>query len=240
VDDVGHDLRLVLVGLDRVGKSAAGNTIMGQEVFESGVSFMPLTLKSESREVELCGRRVMVVDTPGLLNSDLSEEEVRKEMERSLSLSTPGPHAFLLVIQLGRFTEQEKRVMETLEKMLSPSVSDYTIVLFSYGDKLKNNTIDQFIRVDQNLEKLVQKCGGRYHVFNNNDTDNAGQVKKLLDKVDQLTGKNQKNVLSLSTAFIFSKLNMSKYLCEHNKIQQLRHKLSIEILLSTSAPTMLG
>ncbi|XP_045069626.1 uncharacterized protein LOC121563235 [Coregonus clupeaformis] len=117
-----HDLRLVLVGLDRVGKSAAGNTILGREMFESGVSFRSLTLKSESREVEVCGRRVMVVDTPGLLNSDLSEEKTQGEMERALSLSTPGPHAFLLVIQLGRFTEQEKRVMETLEKMLSPSV----------------------------------------------------------------------------------------------------------------------
>ena len=34
------------------------------------------------------------------------------------------------------------------------------------------------------------------------------------------------NVLSLSTAFIFSKLNVCKYLCEHNKIQQLRYKLN--------------
>ena len=39
------------------------------------------------------------------------------------------------------------------------------------------------------------------------------------------------NVLSLSTAFVFSKLNICKYLyiftdVEHNKIQQLRHKLN--------------
>ena len=34
------------------------------------------------------------------------------------------------------------------------------------------------------------------------------------------------NIISLSTAFIFSKLNMCKYLYEHNKIQQLRHKLN--------------
>ena len=34
------------------------------------------------------------------------------------------------------------------------------------------------------------------------------------------------NVPSLSTAFIFSKLTMCKYLYEHNKIQQLRHKLN--------------
>ena len=36
----------------------------------------------------------------------------------------------------------------------------------------------------------------------------------------------KRNVLLLSTAFIFSKLNMCKYLYEHNKIQQLRHKLN--------------
>ena len=36
----------------------------------------------------------------------------------------------------------------------------------------------------------------------------------------------KRNVLSLSTAFIFSKLNMCKYLYDHNNIHQLRHKLN--------------
>jgi hypothetical protein len=36
----------------------------------------------------------------------------------------------------------------------------------------------------------------------------------------------KRNILSLSTVFIFSKLNMCKYLYEHNTIQQLSHKLN--------------
>ena len=36
----------------------------------------------------------------------------------------------------------------------------------------------------------------------------------------------KRNFLSMSTAFIFSKLNTCKYFYEHNKIQQLRHKLN--------------
>ena len=36
----------------------------------------------------------------------------------------------------------------------------------------------------------------------------------------------KRNVLSLSITFMFSKLNMRKYLYEHSKIQQLRHKLN--------------
>ena len=44
--------------------------------------------------------------------------------------------------------------------------------------------------------------------------------------MDDYELSKKRNVLSLSTAFIFRKLNMCKYLYEHNKIKQLRHKLN--------------
>jgi hypothetical protein len=42
-----------------------------------------------------------------------------------------------------------------------------------------------------------------------------------------MNSAKKRNVLSLSIAFIFSKLNMCKYLYEHNKIQQRKHKLNM-------------
>ncbi len=86
-----------------------------------------------------------VVDTLGLLNSDDSYTNIGQEMERALTLCETGPHAFLLVIQLGRFTEQERHVMDTLQKMCS-NVNVFTVVLFTYGDELKNKSVDQFVR----------------------------------------------------------------------------------------------
>ncbi|XP_071370347.1 GTPase IMAP family member 8-like [Centroberyx affinis] len=178
------DLRLVLVGQERVGKSAAGNTILGKKEFASSLSFRPVTLSSEKREGDVLERRVTVVDTPGLCSSQLSEEQVRAELEEALQLSAPGPHAFLLTHQLGRFTQQEQKGMETLEKMLCPAVRRYTTVLFTYGDRLGDTDIERFIREDENLQKLLQKCGGRYHVFNNKETGNTDQVRELLDKIE--------------------------------------------------------
>jgi hypothetical protein len=49
----------------------------------------------------------------------------------------------------------------------------------------------------------------------------------LLLKVRCIANLNsaKKNIFSLSTVYIFSKLNMCKYMYEHNNIQQVRHKL---------------
>ncbi|KAJ8373705.1 hypothetical protein SKAU_G00042850 [Synaphobranchus kaupii] len=174
------ELNLVLVGMSGVGKSAAGNTILGREEFISEASPSSLTLTSKSGEGEVCGRRVTVVDTPGLCNTELSGEKLREEMQRAVKLCDGKPHAVLLVIQLGRFTEQEKRVMETLQELFSNSVNEYTVVLFTYGDRLRNTTIAEFIRRDTNLQQLVQKCGNRYHVFNNECMTNSDQLTQFL------------------------------------------------------------
>ncbi|XP_032437297.1 GTPase IMAP family member 8-like [Xiphophorus hellerii] len=182
------DLRVVLVGQERVGKSSAGNTILGRKEFNSELSLVPLTLSSKRAEGEVLSRRVSVVDTPGLCCSVLTPEEVKAEIQRAVELSSPGPHVFLLTIQLGRFTEQEKRGLDMLQEILGPEVSKNTMILFTYGDRLEQTGIDihQFVQRDENLQKLVKSCSGMYHVFNNN-MENRKQVQDLLDKIDSLS-----------------------------------------------------
>ncbi|XP_017319868.1 GTPase IMAP family member 3 isoform X1 [Ictalurus punctatus] len=193
-------LRLVLVGLQGVGKSAAGNTILGRGEFRSDISSSALTLQTECREGLVCGRSVIVVDTPGLFNSTLSDTEMKQEMEKAVTLCQPGPHAFLIIIQLGRFTEQERHVMDELTELLGSNISLYSMVLFTYGDKLKKKTIDQFVKEDKYLMKLIGKCGGRYHVFNNSDTENKAQVSDFLEKIDTMIKRRKKHPLYVKSA----------------------------------------
>ncbi|KAJ8349074.1 hypothetical protein SKAU_G00276630 [Synaphobranchus kaupii] len=186
------ELKLMLVGMSGVGKSAAGNTILGREEFKSDTSPSSLTLETDGREGEVDGRRVTVVDTPGLDSTELPKEKLREEMKRAMTLCDHKPHAVLLVIQLGRFTEQEKRVMETLQEHFSKGVNKYTMVLFTYGDRLKKKTIGEFISTDTNLEQLLKMCGDRYHVFNNQQMENRSQVSELLKKIDEMVTTEMK------------------------------------------------
>ncbi|MBN3295240.1 GIMA2 GTPase, partial [Amia calva] len=104
-----------------------------------------------------------------------------------MGLAAPGPHVFLLVIQVGRFTEGEKKMIEQLKRYFGQRIIQRIIVLFTHGDELKRQSIHQFVYNTQpDLQKLIGECGDRYHLFNNRDTRSNRQVKELLDKIDRL------------------------------------------------------
>uniref|UniRef100_A0A3P8Y1Y3 AIG1-type G domain-containing protein n=1 Tax=Esox lucius TaxID=8010 RepID=A0A3P8Y1Y3_ESOLU len=88
--------RLLLLGGAGAGKSTAGNTILGEEVFQTGTE----TLESSVGHGEVCGRRITVVDTPGWGTPQESPGRFRRETKHGAALLWPGPHTILLVLPL--------------------------------------------------------------------------------------------------------------------------------------------
>ena len=104
-------------------------------------------------------------------------------------LCPPGPCALFLVIDLSSAFREEHRisVVEHLE-LLSERVWRHTIVLFtSPGDWLGDTTIEQYIETEgRALQELIEKCGNRYHVLNNENRADGTQVTELLEKIEEM------------------------------------------------------
>lgn len=182
---------MVLLGYRRSGKSSIRNNIFGRENID-----LKRTSQCVKTQSEVAGKIITVLDTPGwwktLAARDTAELD-KQEILRSICLCSPGPHALLLTLRLDMpFRDEEMKSLEEHVSLLGERAWNHTILLFTHGDLLGDLTVEQYIETEgKNLKLLVAKCRNRYHVLNNKNLLDGGQVMELFKKVEEMVSENE-------------------------------------------------
>eukprot|EP00253_Pinus_taeda_P033604 PITA_33604 len=122
---------------------------------------------------------------------------IDKEIVKCIELAKEGLHGVLFVLSIrNRFCEEDANALKSLQKLFGENIMNYVVVIFTVGDDLQENeqTFEEYLRNNKQIEKLLLKCNQRKVIFDNRTTSGTvkeKQVTELLNHIEKIMLQNE-------------------------------------------------
>ncbi|XP_015258605.1 PREDICTED: GTPase IMAP family member 8-like isoform X2 [Cyprinodon variegatus] len=187
------ELRVVLLGGSWSQRMSVGNFILGDDYFKVP-NFVGI-----SRRVEK--NKLTVINTLDLDSS--AEDKLEEFLHEFKTISAPGPHVFLLVIQPEKFTEKDRNRMCCVLQTFSDQSFEHSLIMILKPNKYSAYSVTPYVNKPA-LQELIKKCKCRCLEQKNLE------LKELLGQIGQIV--KEKNLEHVSNGAASMLANDSKRL----------------------------